>query len=236
MEWALSISRKRAEEIRDPLFILPLGSIEQHGNHLPLGTDTYIAEAIAERAAEGIEHSVILPTLSITYSWSWKGIPFSLYIKESSLKELLKEIARSSTQYNPKAFVVINAHLANDSAIKYAARDLSEELPDLRFFYFSYPPLEMLERDSEPSFTIHAEEIETSLMLYIKPDLVDMSQAVKEYPSKPKGYGKKAMVLGGLSRSGSFGDPTVASADKGRTYLETMANWIIETLKEEGVI
>jgi len=235
MERALMISRKRAEEIKNPVFILPLGSLEQHGNHLPLGTDTHIAEAIAEGVAQRIEGSVVLPSLSMTYSWSWKGIPFSLYVREGTLKEVLKEIAVSSMPYSPRAFVVVNAHLANESAMKYAARDLCEELPGLNFFYFSYPPLDRFYRESEPSFTMHAGEVETSIMLHIKPELVDMSMAVREYPDKPRAYGSRAMALGKLSGSGSFGDPTVASAEKGESYLRTMVDWVIESLSSEGI-
>ncbi len=236
---ALEIKRPLAETIMSSsIFILPLGSLEQHGPHLPLGTDTYIAEEISIRVANEIENSVLLPILPYGYSWVWRDIPATVTIKEKTLEVLIKEIAHSVCRHNPKALVVINWHGANVSAIKYAARDLVDEIP-LKFYYFNMPSDENFLRimDSKPSsLTIHAEEIETSIMLLIKPELVDKSLAKPEYPAQPKAYGKSALCLGTLSKSGIYGDPSVATKEKGERFLSIMVDDILSTLREEKII
>lgn len=236
---ALKIKRPLAEKIVDSsIFILPLGSLEQHGPHLPLGTDTYIAEEISMRVANSIENSILLPVLPYGYSWVWRDIPASVTIKEKTLEVLIKEIAHSVYRHKPKALVVINWHGANVSAIKYAARDLVDEIP-LKFYYFNMPSDESFLRimDSKPSsLTVHAEEIETSVMLLIKPELVDMSLAKPEYPDQPKAYGKSALCLGKLSKSGIYGDPSVATKEKGEKFLSIMVDDILSTLREEKII
>jgi creatinine amidohydrolase len=237
MKYALEISRLEAEKIiNEAIFILPLGSLEQHGPHLPLGTDCYTAEELSKRVSAKMENSIILPTLPFGYAWVWRDIPCTVTIKEKTLEELLKEIAHSIYRFKPKALIVINGHLANEAALKYVARDLVDEIP-LKFFYFSLPEINKFPTDSNPSsLTIHAEEIETSLMLAIRPDLVNMSLAKPEYPAKPKSYGCSALSLGILSKSGVFGDPSIAKKEKGETYLEIMASFILSVLKEERIV
>jgi len=237
MKYALETNRLETEKItNEAIFMLPLGSLEQHGPHLPLGTDCYIAEELSKRVSAKTENSFILPTLPFGYSWVWRDIPCTVTIKEKTLEELLKEIARSIYRFKPKALIVINGHLANKTALKYVARDLADEI-SLKFFYFSLPEINKFPMDSNPSsLTIHAEEIETSLMLAIKPDLVNMSLAKPEYPSEPKSYGVSALSLGTLSKSGVFGDPSIATKEKGETYLEIMTNFILSVLKEEKII
>lgn len=237
MKYALEISWKEAEKIiKDSLLILPLGSLEQHGPHLPLGVDTFIAEEIAKRVAIKIENSIILPSIPISYSWVWRDFPGTVTIREKTLEELIKDIVRSIYRHKPKALIIINGHLANNSALKYAIRDLYDEIP-LRIYYFSYPGIEKFPQDSQRWYNdIHAEEVETSIMLAIKPELVDLSKTEIEYPTKPKSYGRSVLSLGTLSKSGIFGNPKVASREKGEKYLEIIVEEILSTLKEENIL
>jgi len=73
-------------------------------------------------------------------------------------------------------------------------------------------------------------------MLLIKPELVDMSLAKPEYPAQPKAYGKSALCLGTLSKSGIYGDPSVATKEKGERFLSIMVDDILSTLREEKII
>jgi len=233
----MEITRSDAEkDLGNSVLVMPVGSLEQHGPHLPLGTDCYIAEALAIRVCEAIPDAILLPLLPFGYSWVWKDIPLTVSLREKTVEQILKELALSVYRFNPKALVVINGHLANESALKYAARDLADDVP-LRFFYFSLPEIAKFRMDSRPSeLTIHAEEIETSLMLAIKPELVKMSLAKPEYPEKPSSYGVTALSLGKLSKSGVFGNPSVATREKGEEYLEIMTKFIISVLEDEKVI
>ncbi|RSK55307.1 hypothetical protein EJA13_03740 [Bacillus canaveralius] len=139
------------------------------------------------------------------------------------VEAVIKDVAHSVARYGVKMLVLVNGHDANNTSMKYAARELMDEL-DMPVVYLFYPTLnEIMEEHCEtPSWhgMVHACEFETSLMLALKPELVDMSKAVSEYPDKPMLYGKSTISLGDLSKSGVYGDATKASKEKGGKMLQ----------------
>lgn len=215
-----------------PVAILPMGSTEQHGPHLPLGVDIFLAEGIAKRVCMQIG-AVLLPTVPFGYSWVWRDIPGTVSIQQKNLEAVIKDIAHSLDRYNVKILIIINGHDANGSSIKYAARELVDEI-GMQVIYFSYPNLHevLTQYCDSPAWhgMIHACEFETSLMLALKPELVHMEKAVREYPAMPDLYGKSAVSLGSLSESGVFGDPTLATAEKGQEILDYYVRNITKTI------
>jgi len=236
-------SAKVAELTREDLekcvgkavLLLPVGATEQHGPHLPVGTDTFIAEAVCELVAMKVADALILPSLPYTYSWVWRDIPVSPTLSVGLFEALVKELLVSLDRFGPKGIVVVNGHLANANPLKYAVREASDSVRS-KILFFSYPGLERFQTESErSSLTVHAEEIETSIMLAVRPDLVKMEKAVREYPMKPQSYDRSALSLGSLSISGVFGDATVANAKKGEEYLKIMVDEIVATMVAEGL-
>ncbi|MHB1407269.1 MAG: creatininase family protein [Desulfitobacteriaceae bacterium] len=221
-----------------PVAILPLGSTEQHGHHLPLGVDLFLAEGLARRVCARTD-ALLLPTVPFGYSWVWRDIPGTVSLQEKHLEILIKDVAHSLERYGIKLLVLINGHDANTAAMKYAARDLADEAK-LAVVYLSYPDLEQVigKFCNSPTWhgMIHACEFETSLMLALKPELVDMQKAGKEYPSKPDLYGKSAISLGNLSKSGVFGNPTLATKEKGEKildhYVRSMGQTVLEAYSQ----
>jgi creatinine amidohydrolase len=218
------MSRREVEEaVREfPVAILPLGATEQHGDHLPLGVDTLLAEGIARRVAQETG-ALLLPALSFGYSWVWRDIPGTVSLQQHHVEAIIQDVARSVHRYGIEVLVLINGHDANNASMKYAARELKDEL-DLEVVYFFYPELQRVMEEHCESETwhgmIHACEFETSLMLALHPELVRMDRAVAEYPERPALYGKSTISLGDLSESGVYGDPTRATAEKGQRMLE----------------
>ena len=217
-----------------PVAILPLGATEQHGYHLPLGVDIFLSEGISRKVSEKTG-STLLPSVPFGYSWVWRDIPGTISLQQNHVEAIIKDIAHSLARYGTKLLVLVNGHDANNSSMKYASRELMDEL-DMTIIYLFYPNMEHIKEEVMESPTwhgmIHACEFETSLMLALEPQLVDMNKSIREYPNKPKLYGKSTISLGDLSESGVYGDPTVATKEKGEKMLEFFVSEVEDLLLE----
>jgi creatinine amidohydrolase len=221
-----------------PVAILPMGATEQHGHHLPLGVDIFLAEGISRKLSEQTG-ALLLPSLPFGYSWVWRDIPGTVSLQQHHVEAVIKDVAHSVERYGIKMLVLVNGHDANNASMKYATRELADEL-DIPVIYLFYPNFNkiMEEHCESPTWhgMIHACEFETSLMLALKPELVDMNKAVREYPEKPRLYGKSSISLGDLSKSGVYGDATLATKEKGETmlnlFLPEMEQIILEAYEE----
>lgn len=213
-----------------PYAILPLGATEQHGPHLPQNTDTVIAEALARRVAER-SVGLVLPPLPLGYSWVWCDYPGSLTLSFDAFRAVIRDVARSLHRNGCRALMLLSAHGANPQPVKYTIRELADEM-DMRLLNVFYPGLPdiLSDADSPPwkRMNFHAEEFETSLMLHLRPDLVRMDLAVREYPPQSVDYEASNLPMGALSKSGVFGDPTVATAEKGERWFEACVERIVE--------
>jgi creatinine amidohydrolase len=219
-----------------PVALLPMGATEQHGHHLPLGTDSLLAEDYAVRIANRVD-GVVLPTVPFGYSWVWKDLPGTVTVGHRTLENFLTDIAESVERSGYRMLVLVDGHESNVTTMKYVVRDYAAKshFPVLRLFY---PRLSEVREHACESGTwfgmIHACEFETSLMLDSRPDLVDMAKAVREYPEFSENYAYGAEQLGNISESGVFGDPTLATADKGRAMFERFVDEavrVIETVR-----
>lgn len=221
-----------------PVAILPMGATEQHGHHLPLGTDIFLAEGLSRKLSEKTG-ALLLPSQPFGYSWVWRDIPGTVSLQQHHVEAIIKDVAHSVARYGIKLLVLVNGHDANNASMKYATRELADEL-DIPVIYLFYPNLETIMKEHCQSPTwhgmIHACEFETSLMMALKPELVDMTKAVSEYPDKPNLYGKSSISLGDLSKSGVYGDATKATKEKGekmlKQFVSEMEQIIIEAYEE----
>lgn len=217
-----------------PVAILPMGATEQHGHHLPLGVDIYLAEGVSRKLSENTG-ALLLPTQPFGYSWVWRDIPGTVSLQQHHVEAVIKDVAHSVARYGIKMLVLVNGHDANNASMKYATRELADEL-DIPVVYLFYPNLNKVMEDICDSPTwhgmVHACEFETSLMLALKPELVDMSKAVREYPEKPRLYGKSSISLGDLSKSGVYGDATKATKEKGEKMLDLFVTDMEQILME----
>lgn len=208
---------------RIPAAILPLGATEQHGPHLPQNTDTVLAWEICRRVAER-SVGYLLPAIPITYSWVWRHFPGSPWIGTETFMHVTKDIVRSLERGGVRAMLIVTGHGANQAPLKYAVRELADES---KVAIMHGAPFGMgavaKEMDSPlwlSPYELHAEELETSLMLAVRPELVHMERAVADYPPVPDDYGYTVTSMGNLARSGVFGDATKATREKGGRWME----------------
>ncbi len=208
---------------RYPAAILPLGATEQHGPHLPQNTDTILAGEVCRRVAEQ-SIGYLLPPIPITYSWVWRNFPGSPWLRTETFVGLVKDIIRSLERGGVRAMLILTGHGANQAPLKYAVRELADES---KVAILHGAPYDLAEITTEMesrfwlgAYELHAEELETSLMLAVRPDLVRMDRAVSDYPPVPADYGRTVTSMGDLARTGVFGDATRATAEKGARWLE----------------
>ena len=230
-----------------PFAILPLGATEQHGPHLPQNTDTVIAEALATAGAK-VCGGLVLPSMPIGYSWVWRDYPGSLTHSFNTFRAMVKDIARSMDRNGCKALMLISGHGANPEPLKYTIRELADEM-EMALLRVFYPGLGEVMSDAEsPQWqpgNFHAEEFETSMMLHLRPDLVDMGKA-RHFESSGKHLADRFTRLSAtarpsfawetqdLNRSGAVGNAAAADAERGRAVVEAAACGLVDLLGEVG--
>lgn len=209
-----SLGEQTWTELRDggrrPLLVVPVGSCEQHGPHLPLDTDTRIAVALAERLAESFAPGdmVLAPALSITASGEHAKFPGTLSIGNEVFEKVVVELVRSADWAD--GVVLVNGHGGNRPAVDSAVRALDREH---RRVLSWWPRVD--------GGDAHAGQTETSLMLAIAPTLVRMGDAEpgRTEPLSELIDTMRRLGVQAVSPNGVLGDPRRASARAGRTLL-----------------
>jgi len=205
-----------------PFVLLALGAVEEHGPHLPLGTDTFAAEGFSARIAEAAG-LIELPVMPYGQVWSLEHFDGSLSISDETLVALITEIAGGLERVGVKGLVLYSAHLGNTAAMKKATRAL-EESGGLPAISMAYPGLaavaaEVRESPQSHPTIMHADELETSVLLALRGDVVHMDRAVAEYPEFPSYFDSAPVRWDTVTTSGVFGDATVATAAKGELIV-----------------
>lgn len=228
--------------------ILPVGSVEQHGYHMPLGTDSYVAITLAEEAAEKTKAAVVPP---VWFGWSphHMVLPGTITIRPEILMGLVYDIAASLKKHGFDKIIMINGHrIVNVIWMQMAAEKIQREVgASVKIFDPAYMSKDIVK---ELGFgeVGHAEEVETSHMLYRYPDLVHLELA-KDNPIKPaelysvdpafthdtlcyvpstyEHAEKNAQIAGGTT-----GEPTKSDAEKGRKYHEHLVERLVRVIRK----
>jgi creatinine amidohydrolase len=216
--------------------ILPIGAVEAHGPHLPLGTDNLLAERISTRLANRID-AFVLPTLPYGQVWSLRNFPGSINISNESLISFLFDIGESLYHQGFRIFAIVNGHLGNAVAIKEAARKLYDAYPALKVMCFFYPGTskivaEVRETPASHGSYFHADEIETSYMLYLAPEFVNMEKALPDMPSIPLSADVTPTPWEEFTQSAVLSDATLARADKGEKVIKVALDNMIELIEK----
>lgn len=244
----LSLRDMRAHDMAGVIAVLPIAAVEQHGPHLPLGVDAMIMEGCIERVAARLPEdldAVFLPMQSVGVSLEHRDFPGTLWLSQETASRMLLDIAEGVARAGVKKLVLMNSHGGNSALISTVALDLRARFGLLAvtcsWARFGYP--DGLFSAQEQRHGIHGGEIETSLMLAFRPELVDMGRA-KNFPpatldferdfawlraDRPAGFG---WLTQDLSPSGAMGDASRASADKGEATADYWATAFIELLRD----
>ncbi|HEY0402281.1 MAG TPA: mycofactocin biosynthesis peptidyl-dipeptidase MftE [Blastococcus sp.] len=200
-----------------PLLVVPLGSVEQHGHHLPFTTDTTIAAAVASSAVGALDGALLAPALAYGASGEHEGFPGTISIGTEALTGLLVEYGRSACRWAGR-LLVVNGHGGNLDALRSAVPLLRAEGRDVAWFPCGVP-----------GGDAHAGRTETSLMLHVEPDRVLGEQAVPGVTT-PIGVllpRLRAEGVRGVSPTGVLGDPTGASAEEGAALLAGLVERLV---------
>jgi creatinine amidohydrolase len=204
------------------LAVLAIGALEQHGPHLPLVTDTVLAQGVARRIAEGLG-AWLLPPVAYGDAWNNEGLAGTISLSPGTLRAVVEDIGRGVKRMGFAGLVIINGHFGNREPIALAARRLVTETR-LAVMHLDYPKLEVFageiatSKPAGPGF-YHADEVETSMMLALALETVRMDKATAEYPSFPETFDSEPMQLSAFNTSGVFGDPRPATAEKGEALI-----------------
>lgn len=213
--------------------IIPVGSTEQHGPANPLGTDHLVAKAIAEAAAKrtGV---ACLPVVPFGVSSHHKQFWGTMYVSPRVFKEYVKEVCLALSYYGVKKIVIVNGHGGNLDALAELARELREKAIFVSVFQWWRATPKLLQDLFKPEERRHAGAEETSVILALHPNLVDMRRAEDEKPRKPM-FEEEGIVFPSdtvdETSSGVFDTQTTASKEKGKKVFEAAVNELVNHIK-----
>ena len=222
---------------RRTVVVIPLGaSAKEHGPHLKLNNDWTLAQYLATRVLTASD-VVVAPTVGYHYYPAFVEYPGSVTLRLETARDLIVDICTSLSTFGPRRFYVLNTGVSTVRPLAAAADALAGQGLLLRYTDLRSLAVEAVRRCSEQQGGTHADEIETSIMLYIAPERVEMSKAVCDFHPGTGPLTRDLRGPGTYSASGVFGDATLARWDKGRDVTEAMVAAIladIERLRDEG--
>ena len=219
--------------------ICTFGSCENHGWHCCLGPDTFVPTEVAKRAAERVGNTLVVPCVPFGTSINYNKFPMAVTLRYETVIAIAEDIFESLISYGIKHIYILNGHDGNIAPLGIAAAKVKDRHADAKFLYLpawweKVGPL-MGSRFEVWNGLGHGGEGETSLMMALRPDLVDLSKAVAQMPDNITRIGEKANVVWDIkeiSETGATGDPTKATAEKGRQMLDILVDLVASAIED----
>jgi creatinine amidohydrolase len=228
------LTSPKLDALRDPIALWPVGAIEPHGPHAPLGTDTLISVGMCERAAARLEDAVVLPALPFGVTRYGAAFAGAIGICEGTLRAMVLDVARSVAAQGFRRLVIVNNHFEPEQVA--TLRAAAEEAGALY--------LDLVRRRNAQRLTdefrrgsCHAGRYETSLVLADAPQLVDPAMA--DLPANEvdmpaaMAAGRTDFVAMGMDRA-YCGAPAEATAEEGRATFETLTDMLVELVRAQA--
>jgi creatinine amidohydrolase len=226
---------QEAEKVLTPdtIVVIPIGAeSKEHGPHLKLKNDFLIAEYL-KREVLRRSNVVVAPTVNYHYYPAFVEYPGSTTLRIETARDLLVDICRSLARYGPRRFYALNTGVSTVRALKLSVDVLAADGIQLRYTDILKVGEAAEKQVKQEEGGTHADEIETSMMLYIAPSSVDMKKAVKDYhPSGKGGLSRNPNGPGDYSASGVFGDATLATRKKGEIMVHAIIDGILKEIEE----
>lgn len=237
MKWVELTSPQLGDLPRSTICVLPLGATEQHGPHLPVGTDQMIADGIAARLDQSCEDRLLIfPSLPATCSTHHMAFPGSLTLEHEAFTSVIIQLIQSAAHHGFRRFFLLNAHGGNMSVLGVIVERLSSLLSDVEvvagtWFRMASVQLRPLVEGDYPAVG-HACEFETSLIMALRPELV-VETAIADGGEAPASELLRFDLLTGgptvrslpferITANGVWGKPSYASAEKGRNIMDVI--------------
>lgn len=230
----------------EAVVVLPLASVEQHGPHLPVYTDSLIAKEVLKRAIAVLPEDFpvwCLPLLAYGKSTEHIAFPGTITLSAETLIHVIMEIAESVDRAQFRRFTILNSHGGNTEIVDFVIRDIRAQTGLLAFALHTFLRVAVPEKGltrEERVYGIHAGDVETSILLNAYPDLVRKELAPSSLPTHlqrlkhppfmgPLNFG---WLTHDIASNGVFGDATVADASKGKVFLDDAAKEVADLLQE----
>jgi len=239
--------------------LIPIGSTEQHGRHLPLDTDAFVASRWSELTAIEAEKQgltvLVLPTLNFGVSWYHRNFSGSVWLSPGLFVDVVVEICKSLTKHGYVRKVIVNCHGGNAATLTVAINRFYEETGERVLLAQWWEVASDVLKDMMVSGLIHAEEAETSIALALgqrvlmekaSRDAFDRGKTVRErgyawsrhakYDATFKGgfVNPPMDMIDEISQSGVVGDSTLATKEKGTKILDTLITRLLEVCEDLG--
>ncbi len=223
-----------AKEIKDSgvnTAILPFGSVEQHSSHLPIGTDVILADEVSRAIAERID-ALLLPTIPISTCYEHKGVKGSVCMRPSTFYQMLEDVVLSLRDQGINRVIVVLGH-GGIFVAGPAVRELNAMYDDLQVVMYSVSTGSIKEILENPEPEIHAGESETSVMLYLREELVNKdlmmhNDCVPKYPQTIL----NSVPVTQISDTGAWGRPSLATKEKGEKLFKKMIDNAVEQIEQ----
>jgi creatinine amidohydrolase len=223
--------------------VFAVGSNEQHGPHLPTCTDSLIGDVLANKVAGKLDRALQAPSINVGCSDPHMAFPGAISLRPETLKSLIRDYCASLAKQGFKNIIILPSHGGNFNAVREVTDELNQSLEETKVV--SYTDLKgLLEFLAEFSSRhgvsagesgAHAGESETSMVLAIREDLVDMKHVEKGFVGsfEDKIDLMWSQGIKAITKNGVLGDPCKAEAGKGEEYLELWAEKMVDFVRKQ---
>ena len=219
--------------------ITVFGSCESHGPHLPLGPDLFVPEAVAKRAAQRLSRTIVVPGVPFGTSAHYNGTPMAINIRFETVIAIAEDMFESLIQYGIKHIFVFNGHDGNIPSLDIAQRNVKARHKDVVFAFLPAWWSVVGSRLGDNFFREwsglgHGGEGESSITAAVRPDLCDLSKAVRQMPEDSIRHGDNIQIMWDITEvsvTGATGDPTYASIEKGKKMLDALTDLVVESIE-----
>ncbi|HEU4753107.1 MAG TPA: creatininase family protein [Armatimonadota bacterium] len=237
--------REAAAENR--VVVIPVGTIEQHGPHLPLSTDCITSREISRLVVEQVpEEALLMPQVYYSFNFHHLDFPGTVAVDGHTIIDYVTDIGKSVAHHGFRKILLVNGHGSNVPFLDIAARNICNHTEAVAamvsWWSLADPALSEVREAEHPGGLAHGCELETSVILHFRPDLVQLDKAERDisYPRSEFFYWdlqKPSPVyfqefFSRNSRTGTQGDPMTASAEKGRKVVECVVGNMVRLLRD----
>ncbi|MGH9657858.1 MAG: creatininase family protein [Bryobacteraceae bacterium] len=228
--------------------VLPVGTVEQHGPHLPLVTDVLTATEMSRLAVERLpRQAVLMPSVYYSFNEHHLDFPGTIAIEGPTIINYVTDIGRSLAHHGFRKILLVNGHGSNVPFLDVAARNITNRTDAICALvsWWSLIPRDLLERLRESEFPggmAHGCELETSVLLYLRGDLVQFEKAERDISFQKTEFfywdlGAPSPVFfqewfSRYSRTGTVGDPTKATREKGEQFVSAVVGRMVALITE----
>jgi creatinine amidohydrolase len=216
--------------------IFGVGAFENHGYHMPFGTDALISNGLAEEVAERIDGLMVIPPINYGFSAHYNKLPFVVSLQPETITAVIKEVLQEVIRNGIKKIIIVNGHDGNIAPIELAARAVKVQHPDVVIASLNDWWVAAGKMIPEGTFEVwnglgHAGEGETSMGLALFPELMQMEHAKGVVPKLPEHVEIK-WRFEELTNTGASGDPSKGTAEKGKLLEKAVVDVLVNFIQE----